>query len=124
MTQEEQHIRELAYDIWQSEGCPEGQDARHWEMARKLVEAQGGAGTPTVKPSGRSRKTTPKPVDATPGKTAKKSAASAQGVKPAKATPAKGNAQPGPDAATDAQAGNPESIKKTRTPRSTSKRGN
>ena len=123
MTQQEQQIRELAYDIWQSEGRPEGQEERHWEMARKLVEARGGAGTPTVKPAGKTRKPTTKPVDATPGsKSAKKSADGAQSVKPAKAAAAaKGNARPGPEAATDAQAGNPESIKKTRTPRSGTK---
>lgn len=126
MTQEEQHIRELAYDIWQSEGCPEGQDERHWEMARKLVEAQGGTGMPTAKPDGKARKTATKPVDATPSsKTAKKNATGAQSVKPAKAgAAAKGSARPGPEADTNAQAGNPESIKKTRTPRSTGKSSN
>lgn len=117
MNQQEQHIRELAYDIWQSEGCPDGQEARHWEMARKLVEAQGGASTPTAKPAGRTRKTATKPVDATPAGKSAKSTSGAQGVKPAKAA-AKGTAQPGPEAATDAQAGTPENIKKTRTPRS------
>ena len=120
MTQQEQQIRELAYEIWQSEGRPDGQEERHWEMARKLVEAGGSAGTPTAKSAGKARKPATKPVDATPGgKSTKKSADSAQSVKPAKAAAAaKGNARPGPDAATDAQAGNPESIKKTRTPRS------
>ena len=34
----EQRIRELAHQIWESEGRPDGQDARHWEMACKLVE--------------------------------------------------------------------------------------
>lgn len=32
--------REFAYQIWESEGRPEGQQARHWEMARKLAEAE------------------------------------------------------------------------------------
>jgi len=63
MNQQEQRIREFAYEIWQSEGCPEGQDARHWEMARKLVETQGSV--PPAKPA-RARKTATKPVDATP----------------------------------------------------------
>jgi hypothetical protein len=31
-------IREYAYHIWQSEGMPEGQQQRHWEMACKLVD--------------------------------------------------------------------------------------
>lgn len=34
----EQRIRELAHQIWESEGRPDGQDTRHWEMACKLVE--------------------------------------------------------------------------------------
>jgi len=33
MNPQEQRIRELAYEIWLSEGRPEGQEARHWEMA-------------------------------------------------------------------------------------------
>lgn len=118
MNKKEHHIRQLAYDIWQSEGCPEGQDARHWEMACKLVEAQGGTGTPTVKPAGKTRKTANKPVDATPdGKSAKRG--SGQNAKSATAATAPdANAQPGPAAATDAQAGTPENIKKTRSTRS------
>ena len=36
----EQRIRELAHQIWESEGRPDGQDARHWEMACKLTEGQ------------------------------------------------------------------------------------
>lgn len=40
MSTEEQRIREFAYQIWESEGRPEGHEARHWTMACKLVEAQ------------------------------------------------------------------------------------
>lgn len=36
----EQRIRELAYQIWETEGCPEGQCERHWDMARKLAEIE------------------------------------------------------------------------------------
>lgn len=36
----EQRIRELAYQIWESEGRPEGQDARHWQMAIKLLDSE------------------------------------------------------------------------------------
>ena len=46
MSSEEQRIREFAYQIWQSEGCPEGEDERHWAMARKLVEAHGSLDLP------------------------------------------------------------------------------
>jgi hypothetical protein len=37
---DEKRIREFAYQIWQSEGEPEGQETRHWEMAFKLAEAE------------------------------------------------------------------------------------
>ncbi|CAM2768792.1 Protein of unknown function [Pseudomonas gessardii] len=40
MSTEDKRIREFAYQIWESEGKPEGQEARHWEMARKLAEAE------------------------------------------------------------------------------------
>ncbi|KPA91289.1 DUF2934 domain-containing protein [Pseudomonas sp. RHF3.3-3] len=40
MSTDEKRIREFAYQIWESEGRPDGQEARHWEMARKLAEAE------------------------------------------------------------------------------------
>jgi uncharacterized low-complexity protein len=40
MSTDEKRIREFAYQIWESEGKPEGQEARHWEMASKLAEAE------------------------------------------------------------------------------------
>jgi hypothetical protein len=40
MSTEDKRIREFAYQIWESEGKPEGEEARHWEMARKLAEAE------------------------------------------------------------------------------------
>jgi hypothetical protein len=40
MSTDDKRIREFAYQIWESEGQPEGQEARHWEMARKLAEAE------------------------------------------------------------------------------------
>jgi len=36
----EHRVREFAYQIWESEGKPDGQADRHWEMAWKLAEAQ------------------------------------------------------------------------------------
>jgi len=39
MSTDEKRIREFAYQIWESEGRPEGQEARHWEMARRLAAA-------------------------------------------------------------------------------------
>ncbi len=40
MSTDDKRVREFAYQIWESEGKPEGQEARHWEMARKLAEAE------------------------------------------------------------------------------------
>lgn len=39
MNAHEQRIREFAHQIWESEGCPNGHEYRHWEMACKLAEA-------------------------------------------------------------------------------------
>ncbi len=36
---DEDTIRQLAQAIWETEGKPEGQQARHWEMATKLAES-------------------------------------------------------------------------------------
>jgi hypothetical protein len=40
MSADEKRVRDFAYQIWESEGQPEGQEERHWEMARKLAEAE------------------------------------------------------------------------------------
>jgi uncharacterized low-complexity protein len=40
MSTDDKRIREFAYQIWESEGKPDGQEARHWEMACKLAEAE------------------------------------------------------------------------------------
>ncbi|WP_110685380.1 DUF2934 domain-containing protein [Salinicola aestuarinus] len=40
MTSREQRVRMLAYRIWESEGRPEGQEQRHWQMAERIVEAE------------------------------------------------------------------------------------
>jgi hypothetical protein len=36
----EQRIRMKAYEIWLREGCPEGSEDRHWEMARKFIAGE------------------------------------------------------------------------------------
>jgi hypothetical protein len=36
----EQRIREYAYQIWESEGKPQGQSERHWTMACTLAKTQ------------------------------------------------------------------------------------
>src|SRR5690554_905744 len=37
---DEERIRNLAHKIWESEGRPEGQQQRHWDMALKIVIAE------------------------------------------------------------------------------------
>jgi hypothetical protein len=39
MTQRKQ-IRQLAYAIWEKEGCPQGRADAHWRMAEKFLEEQ------------------------------------------------------------------------------------
>ncbi|MBD9579118.1 DUF2934 domain-containing protein [Pseudomonas sp. BGr12] len=46
----ERRVRELAYQIWESEGRPEGQHDRHWRMARSLAEAEAGNADGTQEP--------------------------------------------------------------------------
>jgi hypothetical protein len=33
-------IQQLAHEIWEAEGRPDGQSARHWAMAGRLVDAE------------------------------------------------------------------------------------
>lgn len=35
--QQQQLVQELAYYLWLSEGKPNGQEERHWQMASKLA---------------------------------------------------------------------------------------
>ncbi len=79
MTSEEQRIREFAYQIWQSEGCPHGQDERHWEMARKLVEAERTPAGAVAKPA---TSRTRKPAAAKPAEPAPAPASRAQRAAP------------------------------------------
>ncbi len=50
MSTNDKRVREFAYQIWESEGKPEGQEARHWEMACKLAEAEALAPTQPARP--------------------------------------------------------------------------
>ena len=60
MSNDDKHIREFAYQIWESEGRPEGQEARHWDMAHKLAQAQ--ARSPSkAEPKAGKAKAAPKP---------------------------------------------------------------
>jgi hypothetical protein len=33
-------IRERAYQLWQSEGCPEGRDEEYWHRAHAMIDAE------------------------------------------------------------------------------------
>jgi hypothetical protein len=46
MQPNEQLVRQYAYQIWESEGRPDGQAMRHWEMACMLAEGQTGPADP------------------------------------------------------------------------------
>ncbi|MFW9081468.1 DUF2934 domain-containing protein [Pseudomonas sp. P2757] len=85
MSTDDKRIREFAYQIWESEGQPEGEDARHWEMARKLAEAE--ALAPKKSPKAAGSKTagktaTVKTADAKPKAADKAKPASAAKVIP------------------------------------------
>ncbi|AJO78417.1 DUF2934 domain-containing protein [Pseudomonas sp. MRSN 12121] len=75
MSTDDKRIREFAYQIWESEGRPEGQEHRHWEMARKLAEAEALAPS---KP--------PRATRAAPAKSAKPAAAKPKASKSAAAS--------------------------------------
>jgi hypothetical protein len=42
MSDLDQRIRERAYRIWLEEGCPEGREKDHWDMATELVPIEDG----------------------------------------------------------------------------------
>lgn len=35
-----QRIQQLAHEIWEADGRPDGQSARHWAMAERLADAE------------------------------------------------------------------------------------
>ncbi len=82
MNKNDQLIREFAYQIWESEGQPEGQQERHWDMAHKLAQAQALAPsnpeprkTKAKAAAGAAPKTTGKPAAAKKPRAARKPAA-------------------------------------------------
>ncbi len=40
LNQKQNNIEEIAYYLWLSEGKPEGQSKRHWEMASRMIEEE------------------------------------------------------------------------------------
>ncbi len=81
MSVDEKRIREFAYQIWESEGKPVGEEERHWDMARKLAEAE--ALAPKAKP--RKRAPAKPKVAAEPKAPADPKVAAFPGVNPAAA---------------------------------------
>jgi hypothetical protein len=35
-----QRVREIAYRLWQEEGCPQGEDLRHWFAAKAIFASE------------------------------------------------------------------------------------
>jgi len=85
MSIDEKRVREFAFQIWESEGKPEGQAERHWQMAIKLAQSE--AAVPAASKSVKG-KTLPAPNPAIP---VAKKPAKAKAEKPAllEAKPAK-----------------------------------
>lgn len=110
MSADDKRVREFAYQIWESEGKPEGQGERHWEMARKLAEAEALAPTKPVKGKAAAKpkaaQPKPKPVGDVPASKAKSAAKEAADDAPAAAL----------DSQTDS-ASKPAAPKKPRAPK-------
>ncbi|MCE6979010.1 DUF2934 domain-containing protein [Pseudomonas frederiksbergensis] len=68
MSTDDKRIREFAYQIWESEGKPVGQEKRHWEMACKLAEAEALAPGKSSKATGSKRVGTKSAVGKPDGK--------------------------------------------------------
>lgn len=66
-TVNEYRIRELAYQIWEAEGRPEGEDKRHWRMAVELFKIMSPADLQLIFEQKRSLRdafsTTPDPIE-------------------------------------------------------------
>ncbi|MBK5301168.1 MULTISPECIES: DUF2934 domain-containing protein [Gammaproteobacteria] len=91
MSTDDKRIREFAYQIWESEGKPVGQEKRHWEMACKLAEAEALAPGKSSKATGSKRVGTKSTVGKPDGKL------NAKGVEPktkAKAKPSASTVTP------------------------------
>jgi hypothetical protein len=104
MSVDEKRIREFAYQIWESEGRPEGQEARHWEMACSLANAEAGtvSDAPQKPKRARSSAKTEAAAAAQPAEEVEKPAKKARTTKSKaeSAAPAKAEKTPRPAKAT------------------------
>ncbi|WEZ84314.1 DUF2934 domain-containing protein [Rhizobium sp. 32-5/1] len=48
---DEDLIRKRAYEIWESQGFPEGREYSHWEQAVRELSGKSAAADDTVKPA-------------------------------------------------------------------------
>lgn len=82
MSENEEHIRRRAYEIWEQEGKPQGEDLNHWVCALQEIgakaESQPGKAAAPAKKAKTTKKTAEKPATpppaatgAAPAKTAK-----------------------------------------------------
>jgi len=71
MADREQQVREVAHRLWEEEGCPSGEDKRHWATAENIV-AQSDQASGAAEPAAAKRARTRKP--ATEGKAQRASA--------------------------------------------------
>ncbi|WP_338012496.1 DUF2934 domain-containing protein [Rhizobium sp. Root708] len=94
MSEHEEKIRQRAYEIWEREGRPQGEDMKHWLKAfeeiaaegappKKARRSQGAAEAKTAKPA------TTKPRDDKDKKTAKAAIASDKSTKSRRASTSK-----------------------------------
>lgn len=51
MATNEERIRDLAYQMWEADGKPEGQASAHWQAAAKVVEEASKTGQHSPKKS-------------------------------------------------------------------------
>lgn len=69
MLSNELRVREVAHQLWESEGRPEGQSEKHWNLALRLVEADDSSAHPhtkrSVDPSEKTGDTEPEQPDQT-----------------------------------------------------------
>lgn len=62
MNPSDRHTRELAQLIWESEGRPEGQSQRHWQMACRLAAAEAKTNEVFILPHSARKATSHEPI--------------------------------------------------------------
>jgi hypothetical protein len=58
----EERIRNRAHRIWQEEGCPQGRETDHWDMATELIAIEDGQ-RDTLKPIEQNLGPTGEPIE-------------------------------------------------------------